>query len=393
MSKTLKNLLALALGLLVALGLGELALRLAGFESPRFFVPDPVTGVRHRPGATGRWTSEGNAAIRINGAGFRDREFDRAKTPDAFRIVVLGDSFTEALQVAAEDSFPRLLEARLAGCEAFAGRRVETRNFGVSGFGTTQSWLNYQAHASAYEPDLVLLAFTPINDVRNNSRELERGKMRPFAIATAAGLEIDTSFHESPAYRLGTGPAHRIFYALADVRLAQAVGHLVRSRRQARAVREARRENHWAIELGLHDQALIPPATPDWERAWDLTEQILAALAEAVEKDGAELFLTSASWGTQVDPDPAARRAVAERLGVSDLFYAERRLAEIAARLGLPFLALGPPMAAAALRTGTHFHGFANTRPGTGHWNEAGHRLAGELLGAALCERRAGAPR
>ena len=40
-SKTLKNLLALALGLLVALGVGELALRLAGFESPRFFVPDP----------------------------------------------------------------------------------------------------------------------------------------------------------------------------------------------------------------------------------------------------------------------------------------------------------------------------------------------------------------
>jgi len=29
-------------------------------------------------------------------------------------------------------------------------------------------------------------------------------------------------------------------------------------------------------------------------------------------------------------------------------------------------------------------HGFANTRLGTGHWNETGHRVAGELA-AATC--------
>jgi hypothetical protein len=30
-------------------------------------------------------------------------------------------------------------------------------------------------------------------------------------------------------------------------------------------------------------------------------------------------------------------------------------------------------------------HGFPNTRPGFGHWNEAGHALAARLIAARLC--------
>ena len=32
-------------------------------------------------------------------------------------------------------------------------------------------------------------------------------------------------------------------------------------------------------------------------------------------------------------------------------------------------------------------HGFANTKPGFGHWNEAGHALAAELIASQLCRR------
>jgi hypothetical protein len=42
-------------------------------------------------------------------------------------------------------------------------------------------------------------------------------------------------------------------------------------------------------------------------------------------------------------------------------------------------------MARRAEETGTYFHGFDNTRPATGHWNEAGHAVAGELLAEWLC--------
>ena len=31
-------------------------------------------------------------------------------------------------------------------------------------------------------------------------------------------------------------------------------------------------------------------------------------------------------------------------------------------------------------------HGFANTKLGTGHWNETGHQLAGQLIADRLCD-------
>ena len=33
-------------------------------------------------------------------------------------------------------------------------------------------------------------------------------------------------------------------------------------------------------------------------------------------------------------------------------------------------------------------HGFPNTAPATGHWNEQGHRLAGEILAQEMCAER-----
>ena len=40
-----------------------------------------------------------------------------------------------------------------------------------------------------------------------------------------------------------------------------------------------------------------------------------------------------------------------------------------------------------------YLHGFTNTRMGSGHWNEAGHALAAELLGKTLFKDPHGPPR
>ena len=41
-----------------------------------------------------------------------------------------------------------------------------------------------------------------------------------------------------------------------------------------------------------------------------------------------------------------------------------------------------------ATRDQQYFHGFDNTGFGEGHWNVAGHRLAGELIAQVLLESR-----
>ena len=72
-----------------------------------------------------------------------------------------------------EDTFWSVMERELGQCALFAGRRVEVINFGVSGYGTVQELMTLRHYVWDYDPDVVVLAFTTGNDVRNNLRALE----------------------------------------------------------------------------------------------------------------------------------------------------------------------------------------------------------------------------
>src|SRR5258705_10397891 len=86
----------------VALLICEATLRLIGWSAPVFMEPDSQLGAKLLPNAEGWWREEGNAYLRINSAGFRDREHRKEKPPDAYRVAVLGDSYAEARQVSME---------------------------------------------------------------------------------------------------------------------------------------------------------------------------------------------------------------------------------------------------------------------------------------------------
>jgi len=93
-----------------------------------------------------------------NSAGFRGREIEPDKPPGAWRIAVLGDSVTYGLHVAADAAYPSVLESLLD--EAGAGP-VEVLNCGVPGYNTFQEYTLLKTQVLAYEPDLVVLTFTP----------------------------------------------------------------------------------------------------------------------------------------------------------------------------------------------------------------------------------------
>jgi hypothetical protein len=57
----------------------------------------------------------------------------------------------------------------------------------------------------------------------------------------------------------------------------------------------------------------------------------------------------------------------------------------VARREAIPILALGQPMAGYAERNHVFLHGFANAVPWGGHWNEKGHRLAGQMIADSIC--------
>jgi len=89
--------------------------------------------------------------------------------------------------------------------------------------------------------------------------------------------------------------------------------------------------------------------------------------------------------GIQVWPKEQVRRSFEQRLGVSDLFYPDRRIAALGQREGFAVLTLAQPLQQYAEAHNVFLHGFKNTPIGFGHWNEVGHAAAGTLIAKKLC--------
>jgi hypothetical protein len=378
-------------GVAAALVLGEAALRAVGFSYPGFYFPDELTGGRLRPGAAGWSRAEGETYVKISSQGLRDREHPIDKPPGVYRIAVLGDSYAEAMQVSIAQAFWSLLPQHLERCGFAPGRRIEAINFGVSGYGTAQELLTLRGRAWSYAPDLVLLAFFPGNDVRNNSKALEKDDLRPFFLLRDGALELDDSFRRSEAFRRQVRRTGQ-FSALRELRLYELTRKLrdadfgVRHNSPvAAALAEGRRAIPSLTEPGLDENVLRAPADAAWRDAWTVTDKLIVAMDGEVRLRGARFFLAVLSTPGAVYPDAALRKRYADYLGVGDLFYPEERLRQLARQHGFQAVGLGREMQRHADATGEYLHGFPNGKPGFGHWNRAGHALAASLIAQHLC--------
>ncbi|MBU6283437.1 hypothetical protein KGQ64_14460 [bacterium] len=109
-----------------------------------------------RPGAAGTWESdEFRERTTINSIGMRDREVG-PKRPGEFRILAIGDSFTYGHGVQLEESWPKVLEARLAE-GARDGRTVSVLNAGQPGYGIDQVFESFRLRRLDLAPDLVVV--------------------------------------------------------------------------------------------------------------------------------------------------------------------------------------------------------------------------------------------
>jgi hypothetical protein len=389
MSVHKKNALLLLGSCVFALLLAEFLLRLMDYFHVSFYEPSICCGTALIPNTEGWWRREGEAYIRINSAGLRDREHAIAKPPNTLRIAILGDSYAEAFQVPMERAFWSVLERTLPGCQTLRGKNLEVINFGVSGYGTAQALQTLRHKVWPYQPDIVVLAFVSGNDVRNNSRSLERDGTRPYFVYENGTLVYDDAFLEDPAwlYR-NSGPVRFMNALMNRSRLLQLVYQIKHSDLfRFPAAQAADRPGHSALsqEPGLDDTIYRAPATKAWRDAWAVTEGLIELMNKETLEHGADLLLVTLSNGIQVHPDQDVRRNYTAHLEVDDLFYPDRRLASLAERLGVPHLMLAPRLHRWAEANQTCVHGFANATQCGGHWNATGHRLAGEWIADRIC--------
>jgi hypothetical protein len=403
------KLAVVALSVVVGLLVFELFLRAVGFTYPVFYQPDAARGYALRPGMQGWYRKEGEAYVRVNSEGLRDREHAKAKPPGTLRVALLGDSYAEALQVGQEKAFWSVVERRLQDCPQCAGRKVEVINFGVSGYGTAQELLTLREKVWEYAPDVVLLAVTTNNDVLDNSRALKATDEIPYFVLRGEALVLDNSFRDTASFRLRDSALNRLGRWLREhLRFVQAIhqahaalkakldAYRERRAKTLQDERETKTEGHTGAptpkqqdaptdELGAANVIYREPADEVWREAWRVTEKLLTTMHAEVEGHGAKFYVVTLSNGIQVYPDPDARQAFARRLGVSDLFYPERRIRALGEREGFPVFNLAPDLQNYADQNKVFLHGFG-PQVGNGHWNETGHAVAGELLAQRLCE-------
>jgi lysophospholipase L1-like esterase len=360
----------------------EVVLRLAGYSNVRISKRDENRGTARMPRVQLVYTDEGFSHVRFNGAGFRDDDWTQQKPSDTLRIAILGDSYVEALQVEEHERFSEVAERELNASGAAGGRKVQVMSFGVSGYGTAQELMTLRHHVWQYSPDLVVLAITPANDIRNNLKALELDDGRPYFHYVNGELVLDESFRRSPGHNRRGALYDLLLWATDHSTLADFTLRTVRSAAsrasRRRQIEKAGVAGGFEDEAGLDVWVYSEPHDADQQEAWHVTEGIIRLMNEEVRKRGSRFLAVTLSSGRQVDPDLTVRQDFMRRLSVTDLFYPERRLCALGERAGFAVLALAPALQTYAEHNGVVLHGFSGSS--SGHWNQVGHREVGRLL-------------
>ena len=305
MRRILAAVLLATFSVAVAFAAIEVGVRVLHLVPASFFEPDPVLGTRLIPGQRGWWTQEElefRTPVQINQEGFRDIEHARAKPEGVTRILVLGDSFIEAMQVPLEATVARRLQAELDP----EAKRIEVISMGISGFGTAGELLLYERLGRAYQPDIVLLNFYVGNDVRNNSPVLEPGL--PPVYATDGSVERIVA-PKRPREKgiigrlLAWSHAYRFIRKRIITRNPDLAAQLARWKLLSRkAIDRVPFVDGVPVDYWVFAKNGGPQAA-QWDEAWGHTERLLQRLRSLVERDGARFVMSIATLRERVYPD------------------------------------------------------------------------------------------
>lgn len=374
----------------VGLGLALLAAE-AGLRLARVFVPR-LHGLTYSPTVRTEYDSihstpallarsyfgyqplAATPGLRLNSRGFRTPEYS-AEKGEAFRVVVLGDSFAfGANGVRYRELWHQVLGREIA---AASGREVEVINLGMPGVGPRFAIRLWEIEAARLDPDLVVLGFFVGNDLTDEGDE-------PLVSTIGGGL-----VHHSLLVRLVRNAVRRWQAPEAAVaappepppagagrggeELPLTVGGFDPD------VPLLTREDY----LGMEEGRLLAIAGPDVGRFRRLiagANLLLERLAREVEASGARFVVLLIPDEGQVDRDLA--RTIERRSGWSlDLDRPQRRLLPWLADRRIPHLDLLPLFRRRHEQGGPRLYRVQDT-----HWSVAGNRLAGEALAELLVE-------
>ncbi|MGH2898412.1 MAG: GDSL-type esterase/lipase family protein, partial [Solirubrobacteraceae bacterium] len=384
---------ARALALLVSvgftLGIAELVLRQT--LGPRYRAAvqlDDRVLYKLIPGAQREYIRpaiNGGLRIRygINSQGYRGEEL-RPRGED-LRVVVYGDSFTQAEYTKTEDTFAARLEARLA---QRLGTPVEVVNAGVAGYGPDQELRRLEDELPSLAPDLVIVAIYAGNDFG----DLVRNKLYRLA---EDGTLVDNTWTLDPSYarRIVVGRNEPMLKKLlrdvltrlrGDPNDQVAIGHEARLARTEAALAQLQTEYRQYVVEGdnvVHELMSDPynadvTLLPDSESARyrvAMMEQVIARMRTTAEARNVPLLLVLIPTPIDVADEHESGEVDRARYPAYRPETLTGVLEQIATRDHIPAVNLFGPFAARGARD-LYLKGVDD------HWNEQGQDFGAELV-------------
>lgn len=379
MKVVLARLILVVVGALFAVSALEVGLRVLR-PDPRILRPDARLGHAPQPHLDVLKTFGGHervVRITTNSLGLRGPEIT-PPAPGERRILALGDSFTFGHAVEYDEAWPAVLQ-RLASRNGGSYRVV---NAGISGHGTGQQLLLYQALQERVQPDVVVLAFTVVNDVLDNLCIDEATRAR----------RVDTPCFSLEGDKLAFHPPTRV----ADATPSSGFN----SRALGFFASQAKRLTLWNPKM-LHiaeaagvtvKLPYVPETVVSWydERyqaaGWKLTQRLLLELRNAAAARKTEIVILLVPASLQVDRGRHDTLAIlgggypAVRAYFTDPTRPQRLFAELCASARLDCVDPLPNLLATEPRERTYY-------AIDGHWTPVAHRIAAEMVAARLRER------
>lgn len=243
-------------------------------------------------------SSEYDVQVHLNSSGFRDDEFATSKDPNVLRIAVLGDSQEEALQMELPDTWQKVMARRLT---QLSGKKVETYNFGVSGYGTDQEWLTLREKVWQYKPDMVILAFSP-NDVgdtfKNKLVRLENGKLHVVTPEERAGGNFLGKFLQKTY----------IYNLVVRAASGSESGKILVDKVRRRILGFPKEERFFLSDAQLQEgpfevMASKFEAPSEVSQTWDVIRALISDMKVQSEDHGAKFMVVVSIPRAQVEPD------------------------------------------------------------------------------------------
>lgn len=258
-------------------------------QSKYFRKADPIIHHTFIPCGRGPLkTKEFTTHYSINSFGLRDHEYQIPKGKGIFRILMLGDSFTEGYGVEIEDTFSKKVEAKIGFCKTEFGTKYEVVNGGCASYSPLLEYLFLKEQGLKLEPDVVILNYD-MSDIKDDYYYSQIAEFDNYGIPLRV---IPEKFSCSENKVNNYLERHSFFYLSVKERLSKSYWEKAR----------IKYETQIGYVGDYSDRYVFTREnTEDWKELWLLSQRYLLLIDNLLKEKGIKFVICVYPYGHQVN--------------------------------------------------------------------------------------------